>query len=153
VDILAFDKYKSGFGDEWVKEVTFEQIQREVDVLSIHVPLTPETRNFFSVEIMEAFDKSFYLINTARGEVITFDTLNTLLLGNKLKGAVLDVLENEKLHGLSPSEKLSFQRLTERTNVLFSPHVAGWTHQSYEKINRVLVAKIKGEWQNGKTIK
>ncbi|MEX2511466.1 MAG: NAD(P)-dependent oxidoreductase [Cyclobacteriaceae bacterium] len=153
VDILAYDKYKSGFGNEWVKEVTFEQIQREADVLSIHVPLTTETRNFFTVEVMEAFGKSFYLINTARGEVITFDTLNTLLLGKKLKGAVLDVLENEKLHALSPSEKLSFQRLTGSADVLFSPHVAGWTHQSYEKINRVLVAKIKGEWEEGKAIK
>lgn len=147
VKILAYDKYKTGFGGSLVKEATFEEIQEEADVLSIHVPLTAETRNFFTVDVIEKFKKPFYLINTARGEVVSFDTLNEVLQSKKLKGAVLDVLENEKLKALSPSEKLSFQLLAERENVLFSPHVAGWTHQSYEKINQVLVAKIKGNWK------
>ncbi|MFC4873717.1 NAD(P)-dependent oxidoreductase [Negadavirga shengliensis] len=147
VTVLAYDKYKQGFGDQWVKEASFEEIQAEADVLSIHVPLTHETRGFFTMEVLENFRKPIYLINTARGEVISFDTLNEALQRKKLRGAVLDVLEKEKLHALTPSEKLSFQKLIERTNVLFSPHVAGWTHQSYEKINQVLVAKIKGEWQ------
>lgn len=146
VEILAYDKYKTGFGDEWVKESSFEAIQDKADVLSIHVPLTSETKYFFSPEILSGFRKSFYLINTARGEVIKMDSLNEALQNSKLKGAVLDVLEKEKLASLSPAERLSFEALTQRKNVLFSPHVAGWSHASYRKINQVLVAKIEGTW-------
>lgn len=144
--ILAYDKYVSGFGDEYVRESTFEEIQQEADILSIHVPLTEETRYFFTVEVMEQFSKPIYLVNTGRGEVVSFDTLNELLSRKLLKGACLDVLENERLHALSPSQEISFRRLAERPNVLFSPHVAGWTFESYEKINQVLVAKISGMW-------
>lgn len=146
VRILAYDKYVSGFGDEYVRESTFEEIQQEADILSIHVPLTEETRYFFTVEVMEQFSKPIYLVNTGRGEVVSFDTLNELLSRKVLKGACLDVLENERLHALSPSQQISFRRLAERPNVLFSPHVAGWTFESYEKINQVLVAKISGKW-------
>jgi len=146
VRILAYDKYLDGFGDEHVRESTFQEIQQEADILSIHVPLTEETRYFFTREVLEQFSKPFYLINTGRGEVISFDTINKALSGNILKGACLDVLENERLHALSPSQKISFRRLAERSNVIFSPHVAGWTFESYEKINQVLVAKICGRW-------
>lgn len=147
VRILAYDKYVRGFGDEYVQEATFEKIQQEADILSIHVPLTEETRYFFSIDVMEQFSKPFYLINTGRGEVISFDTLNETLSRNILKGACLDVLENERIHALSPSQQVSFSNLVKRTNVLFSPHVAGWTIESYEKINQVLVAKISGKWR------
>ncbi|WP_209330633.1 NAD(P)-dependent oxidoreductase [Lunatimonas salinarum] len=146
VNVLAFDKYLSGYGDEWVEEATFEQIQRDADILSIHVPLTSETRNYFTIERLERFRKPFYLVNTARGEVIGFDTLNEALSRKILKGALLDVLENERLQALSTAQKISFQQLTERKNVLFSPHVAGWTNESYLKINQVLVKKISGKW-------
>lgn len=147
VEILAYDKFKTGFGDEWVKESSFKAIQEKADVLSLHVPLTAETRYFFSPEILSGFRKSFYLINTARGEVIRMDTLNEALQNGKLKGAALDVLEKEKLQALSAADRLSFEALSQRANVLFSPHVAGWSHESYRKINRVLVAKIEGEWK------
>jgi D-3-phosphoglycerate dehydrogenase / 2-oxoglutarate reductase len=146
VRMLAYDKYQSGFGDDYVREATFQEIQENVDILSIHVPLTDETRNFFTIDVLEQFSKPFYLINTSRGEVISFDTLNEALSRNLIKGACLDVLENERLHALSPGQQLSFRRLAERPNVLFSPHVAGWTIESYEKINQVLVAKISGMW-------
>ncbi|MDN3688106.1 NAD(P)-dependent oxidoreductase [Cyclobacterium jeungdonense] len=147
VEILAYDKFKTGFGDKWVKESSFQAIQEKADVLSIHVPLTSETRYFFSPEILSDFRKSIYLINTARGEVIRMDTLNEALQNGKLKGAALDVLEKEKLQTLTAAERLSFEALTQRNNVLFSPHVAGWSHESYRKINQVLVAKIEGEWK------
>ncbi|HSI76769.1 MAG TPA: 2-hydroxyacid dehydrogenase [Lunatimonas sp.] len=146
VRILAYDKYVGGFGDDYVTEATFQEIQEEADILSIHVPLTEETRYFFTVEVLEQFSKPFYLINTGRGEVISFDTLNEALSRNILKGACLDVLENERINALSPSQQVSFRSLAQRPNVLFSPHVAGWTFESYEKINQVLVAKISGKW-------
>jgi D-3-phosphoglycerate dehydrogenase len=151
VKILAYDKYKKGFGNQWVEECSFEKIQEEADILSLHVPLTQETKYMFTSSIIEGFHKTFYLVNTARGELIKFDTLNEALQNNKLKGAMLDVLENEKFQALSPAQKLSFQRLTERDNVMFTPHVAGWTFESYEKINQVLVAKIAGKWDIDQT--
>lgn len=149
VKVLAYDKYVSGFSDGFVREVSFEEIQQEADILSIHVPLTSETRDFFTISTLEGFRKPFYLVNTARGEVISFDTLNEALSRKILKGALLDVLENERMQALTPSQKISFQRLTERDNVLFSPHVAGWSHESYIKINQVLIAKISGRWGKG----
>ncbi|SHM43948.1 D-3-phosphoglycerate dehydrogenase [Cyclobacterium lianum] len=147
VEILAYDKYKSGFGSPQVRECDFKTLQDRADVLSIHVPLTDETRNFFTREIIAGFKKPFYLINTARGEVIRMDTLNEALQNGLLKGAVLDVLEKEKFQTLTAAEKLSLEKLTGWENVIFSPHVAGWTRESYLKINQVLVAKICGEWR------
>lgn len=143
VRILAYDKYKEGFGSASIEECSFEQIQQEADILSIHVPLTPETRDFFTLDLLKSFSKPIYLINTARGEVISFDTLNQALDLGILKGAVLDVLENEKFKTFTEVQKQAFQKLADRENVLFSPHIAGWTFQSYEKINQVLVHKIK----------
>lgn len=143
VKVLAYDKFKLGFGDEFVQEVTWEKLKAEADILSIHVPLTPETRDFFTIEELESFNKPFWLVNTARGEVITFKTLNEALDRGILRGAVLDVLENEKFQKFTPEQKSEFEKLAARTNVLFSPHVAGWTFESYEKINKVLVKKIR----------
>ncbi|WP_373495387.1 NAD(P)-dependent oxidoreductase [Aquiflexum sp.] len=144
VNILAYDKYKSGFGTFHVTEVGFRQLQQEADIVSMHVPLTPETRNFFTMEVLEQFEKPFYLINTARGEIITFDTMNEAMDKGIILGAVLDVLENEKFSTFTKTQKNAFEKLAARENVIFSPHIAGWTHQSYEKINQVLVEKIKG---------
>ena len=143
VRILAYDKYKKDFGNEQVEEVSWEKLKEEADILSIHVPLTPETRGFFTLKELKGFKKPFWLINTARGEVISFSVLNQALDQGIVRGAVLDVLENEKFQKFSESQKTEFERLAQRNNVIFSPHVAGWTFESYVKINEVLVQKIK----------
>ena len=143
VQVLAYDKYKKGFGSKRVQEVGWDTIKKEADLLSIHVPLTEETRNFFTIEELRAFSKPFWLINTARGEVIRLETLNQALDEGILKGVVLDVLENEKFQRFTPAQKEQFDRLAQRENVLFSPHVAGWTVESYVKINLVLLKQIK----------
>ncbi len=142
VNVLAYDKYKKDFGKKGVLEVSWETLKKEVDVLSIHVPLTAETRDFFTLEELKSFAKPFWLINTARGEVIRMETLNQALDLGILKGLVLDVLENEKFERFSPDQKLQFELLAKRENVLFTPHVAGWTVESYQKINEVLVKQI-----------
>ena len=142
VNVLAYDKYKKDFGKKGVQEVSWETLKKEVDVLSIHVPLTAETRDFFTLEELKSFAKPFWLINTARGEVIRMETLNQALDLGILKGLVLDVLENEKFDRFSPDQKLQFELLAKRENVLFTPHVAGWTVESYQKINEVLVKQI-----------
>ena len=142
VNVLAYDKYKKDFGKKGVQEVSWETLKKEVDVLSIHVPLTAETRDFFTLDELKSFAKPFWLINTARGEVIRMETLNQALDLGILKGLVLDVLENEKFDRFSPDQKLQFELLAKRENVLFTPHVAGWTVESYQKINEVLVKQI-----------
>ena len=142
VNVLAYDKYKKDFAKKGVQEVTWETLKKEVDVLSIHVPLTDETRDFFTLEELKSFSKPFWLINTARGEVIRIETLNQALDQGILKGVVLDVLENEKFERFSSDQKLQFELLAKRENVLFTPHVAGWTLESYQKINEVLVKQI-----------
>jgi D-3-phosphoglycerate dehydrogenase len=143
VNILVFDKYKFDYGNDFVQEVIWEKLKSEVDILSIHVSLTQETRNFFTLEELESFAKPFWLINTARGEVVSFTTLNAALDRGILRGAVLDVLENEKFNRLTPEQKAEFEKLAQRKNVIFSPHSAGWTFESYHKINKVLVKQIK----------
>ena len=143
VDILAYDKYKLDFADDFVQEVMWEKLKAEADILSIHVPLTPETKDFFTLKELKSFAKPFWLINTARGEVVSFKTLNEALDLGILRGALLDVLENEKFQKFSPDQKAEFEKLAARDNVLFSPHVAGWTFESYEKINKVLAKRIK----------
>ena len=148
VKVMAYDKYKADFGTEFIQEVMWEKVKAEAEVLSIHVPLTPETRDFFTLEELKSFSNPFWLINTARGEVISFETLNQALDQVVLKGAVLDVLENEKFQKFSALQKAEFERLAQRENVIFSPHVAGWTYESYVKINEVLVDQIKKAFRN-----
>lgn len=143
VNILAYDKYKVDFGDDLVQEVGWEKLKAEADIFSIHVPLTPETRNFFTLKELASFGKPFWLINTARGEVVTFKTLNEALDRGILRGALLDVLEVENFQKLDEEQKAEFEKLAKRDNVIFSPHVAGWTFESYTKINKVLVKRIK----------
>jgi D-3-phosphoglycerate dehydrogenase len=105
--------------------------------------LTEETRDFFTIEELRTFSKPFWLVNTARGEVIRLETLNQALDEGILKGVVLDVLENEKFQRFTPAQQEQFALLAQRENVLFSPHVAGWTAESYVKINLVLLKQIK----------
>lgn len=143
VNVMAYDKYKLDFGDDQVQEVMWEKLKAEADILSIHVPLTEETRGFFTLKELESFAKPIWLINTARGEVISFRTLNEALDRGILRGALLDVLEIEKFEKFTPEQKAEFEKLAARENVLFSPHVAGWTYESYEKINKVLAKRIK----------
>lgn len=143
VKVMAYDKYLSGFGNKQVQESTWKKIKAKADVLSIHVPLTPETRDFLTLDELKEFAKPIWLINTARGELIRMSTLNQALDQGILRGAVLDVLENEKFDRFSSEQQKEFESLSRRENVLFTPHVAGWTTESYQKINEVLVKQIK----------
>jgi len=143
VKVLAFDKYYTGFGSEWVRETTMEQIFREADVLSIHLPLTEETASAVNYEYLNRFQKPIYLINTARGRIInTADLLRTLQEG-KVLGAGLDVLENEQLDSLSPEERERFEALTADDRIVTTPHVAGWSHESKKHIATVLLQKMR----------
>ncbi len=145
--ILVYDKYKKGFGTKKVEEVPLEKLFSKTDILSLHVPLSEETRGWINKEFFESFKKDIYLLNTARGEIVPVKDMNALLDSGKILGAALDVLEVEKFDKLTELQKIEFEKLFQRKNVVLSPHVAGWTFASYKRINEVLVSKIAAHYR------
>ncbi len=150
IKILAYDKYKSGFGDELVTESTPEEIFTHADVLSLHVPLTEETRGMVNTEYLASFKKNIWVINTSRGAVVSTEALVNAIhpdsnRDGKVIGAGLDVLEYEStsFENLSAEElPQPFQELRKSDRVILSPHVAGWTVESHKKIAEVLATKV-----------
>lgn len=142
-NVLAYDKYRYGFGNQFVKECSMEEIFQLADIVSLHIPLTIETNLMVNTEFLNRFKKDIYFCNVARGEIVVLKDLVEALETGKVKGACLDVLENEKLANLSDEQNRTFEKLISFQNVILSPHIAGWTHQSYIKINEVLRDKIK----------
>jgi D-3-phosphoglycerate dehydrogenase len=140
VNVIAYDKYKTGFSDEFAKEVSMEEIVRQSDVLSLHVPLTKETRQMVDEEYLFHFRKPIFFINTARGEVVNTKAVLNALKQGKIRGAGLDVLEAEKFPLMSNQEW--FAELAASDKVILTPHVGGWTFDSYRKISEVLVEKL-----------
>lgn len=143
--VIAYDKYKSDFGTGSVEEVKLEDIQQHSDVISLHVPLTSETKFFINEDFIEKLQRPVYLINTSRGEIISMKTIVNGLKSSKIAGAALDVLENEKLDQMTAEQIHFFNKLKDLENVIFTPHVAGWSRESYIRINEVMIQKLK-EW-------
>lgn len=144
VKVLCYDILEN-VGDENAKQVSLENFQNEVDVVSLHTPWTPETDKMINEDFISGFEKPFWFINTARGNsVITADLVDALKSG-KILGAGLDVLEYEKLsfETLFEGEKpQAFEYLLQAENVLLTPHIAGWTVESKEKLAQTIVDKI-----------
>jgi|SRR5436190_2965082 len=143
--ILAYDKYKSGFGNEFVTESAMEEIFESADVLSLHLPLTDETKYIFDKKYLNKFRKKIYVINTARGPCVKTTDLVEGIQNGKILGACLDVLEYESVSfermDLADSpEPLKFILKSEK--VLLSPHIAGWTHESNYKMSRLIAEKM-----------
>lgn len=141
VDVIAYDKYQTGFSDDFATEVSMEQIVKQADILSLHIPLTRETRQLVNDEYLFHFRKPIYFINTARGEIVNTSSILNAIKDGKILGAGLDVLEVEKLPSLI--DQVWFNDLKENGKVLLSPHVAGWSVESYQRISEVLAAKLK----------
>ncbi|HEY0742198.1 MAG TPA: NAD(P)-dependent oxidoreductase [Chryseosolibacter sp.] len=141
--VLAFDKYKSGYASIICEEVRMEMIFEQADILSLHIPLTAETRRMVDTHYLNCFKKSVIVLNTARGEIVSLSALANAIESGKVRGAALDVLENEKLNTLSIDQKQALEYLKSRSNVIFTPHIAGWTYESHVKINVALIEKIK----------
>lgn len=145
VNILVYDKYKSGFGNELIKECSMEQLFRECEVVSLHTPLTAETTYLMNDAFFNSFQKNIYIINTARGKSLNTADLVKNLESGKVLGACLDVLEYEAVsfEDLDPvSTPAPFQSLINSPKVVLSPHIAGWTHESNYKIGKILAEKI-----------
>lgn len=142
-NILAFDKYKSGFGNTYVKEVDYNRLLDQSDIISFHVPLTIETKFMVNKVMIESTKKPFYLMNTSRGGVVKTIELIDGLNSGKILGAALDVFENEKYYELKKDEKILFDTLSSMRNVVMTPHIAGWTFESKVKLTKILMEKIK----------
>ena len=146
VKVLCYD-IQENIGDQNATQVSLKEIQEKADVLSLHIPWTPETDKMVNAEFIYSFAKPFWFINTSRGKnVVTADLVDALKTG-KILGATLDVLEYEKLsfeNLFIDSEKpAAFNYLLEAENVLLTPHIAGWTYESHEKLAQTIVNKIK----------
>lgn len=140
--VIAYDKYKINYGDIFGEEATLDELFEKADILSLHTPLTSETKGMVDAAFLRSFKKDIYLINTARGPIIPLADLAEVMKEGKVRAAALDVLENEKLETLTSAQETAFNWLIEQPNTLFMPHVGGWTVESYQRINEVLVKKI-----------
>ncbi len=143
-EVIAYDKYKKEFSDAYAKEVSLEELFERSDVLSLHVPLTEETKYMVDKSFLDKFHRPIYLINTSRGKVVRLADLLQELKERKVLGAGLDVLEyeafsNELQKDAIPSE---LSELFQRKDVVFSPHVAGWTVESHYKLAYHLAEKL-----------
>lgn len=144
VEILAYDKYHPWFEDHfpWVKSCSLEEIQQKADIISLHIPLTEESRNLVNEDFLKKCRDGLILLNSSRGAHVNTLALLAALEGGKCRGACLDVFENEKPATYTQEESLFFRRLFTHTNVLLSPHVAGWTKESKLKLANILFEKL-----------
>ena len=148
-EVIAYDKYVQGFGNDQVREVGLAELQEKSDVISFHTPLTEETHYYFNAPFIENCKKSFYLINTARGKVVETAALVQGLESGKVEGACLDVIEYESSsfeNILERNVPEPFEYLLQSDKVLLTPHVAGWTAESYEKLSLFLLEKIRANF-------
>ncbi len=142
VTVLAYDKYKSGFANNYIREANIEHIQRYADVISLHVPLTEDTYHFANNTFLNALEKQPYFLNTCRGKVTNTNALIAALENQKIKAAGLDVLENEKLDTYTAEEMQQLEKLFSFNNVVITPHTAGVTVDSFYKMSKVLLDKL-----------
>ena len=140
VNVIAYDKYKTGFSDQYAREVSMEEIVKHADVVSFHIPLTTETNGMVDDEYLFHFKKPIFLLNTSRGKVVKTQALLNAIKQGKILGAGLDVLEVEKFPALG--EQAWFEELRQSGKVILTPHVAGWTFDSYRKISEVMAEKL-----------
>jgi D-3-phosphoglycerate dehydrogenase / 2-oxoglutarate reductase len=142
VRVLAYDKYLENYSDNHAVQAGMDEIFEKSDVLSLHIPLTPETKKLVNDLYLSRFKKPVFLVNTSRGKIVDTPALVKALGEGKVRGIALDVLEEERLENFSAVEKEWFEKLTRDDNVLITPHIAGWTTESYYKIAAVLAEKL-----------
>lgn len=145
VQVIAYDKYKSNFSDPYVKEVDMNYIFNNADFVSLHTPQSSETKKLVNSTFINSFKKPFFLINTARGQSVVLEDLLKGIENKKIKGACLDVMELESpsFERFSYTDDPTFKSLAQYKNVIFTPHIAGWTQESKEKMALVILDKIK----------
>jgi len=142
VTVMAYDKYKFGFGKDYIREASLEQICRYADVVSFHIPLTDETFHLANDDFFSSLKQKPWILNTSRGKIVRLGSLINALKNNLVAGAALDVLENEKLETYSPGEQEQLNWLLDQSNIIITPHIAGYSHEAFYKMARVLIGKL-----------
>lgn len=143
VTILAYDKFKYGFGDGNVKEANLDHICRYANIISFHVPLTNNTRQMANEAFFKSLEQKPFILNTSRGAVVQNSALIDALKQGIVAGAALDVLENEKLTTYSDREKEELAYLTKQPNVILTPHIAGYSVEAFYKMSTVILEKLE----------
>ena len=141
--VLAHDHDPAVGADGHAALVSRAELQARADVLSLHIPYSAANHHIVDEALLAGFSKPIWVMNTARGEVVDQAALVRALQTGTVRGAALDVLDNEKLNALSPAQQATFNFLKTAPNVVLTPHVGGWTFESYARINEVLVEKIR----------
>lgn len=142
VTVLAYDKYKVGFGHNHVKEAGLDHICRYADIISFHVPLTEYTRYMADEVFFNSLQQKPYIINTSRGGVVKTSALIQALQQHKIAGAALDVLENEQLNSFTDAQKKEMEYLIKQANVILTPHIAGYSKEAFIKMSEVILEKL-----------
>ena len=142
-EVIACDLFPEKINASLARPVRLEELQNSSDVISLHVPLTTTTRRMVNASWLAACTREVWLLNTSRGEVVDTGALVGALRAGRVRGAALDVLENERLGTLTPAQAADLAYLQQHPRVVLTPHIAGWTTDSYERINRVLVSKLE----------
>lgn len=145
VTVLAYDKYKSGFASQHVREANMEQICKYCNVVSFHVPLTSETKYMANNDFFNQLELKPWLINTSRGEVAETGAVIQALDAGLISGAAIDVIENENISSWTKEENLMYQNLMNRDNVFLTPHIAGYSHEAFLKMANIIVEKLSAK--------
>lgn len=145
VTVLAYDKYKYGFGSGYIKEANFEQVCKYADVISFHVPLTDETYHMAGKSFFNSLEKQPWFLNTSRGKIADTAELINALQNGKIAAAGLDVLENENFETYTNLENDQLDWLLLQPNVIITPHIAGYSNEAFYKMSKILLEKLELE--------
>ncbi len=142
--VMAYDKYKSGFGEEGIEEFgVLESVWQQADIVSFHLPYTEETKHYFNRHFLNAMQKPFILLNLSRGSVVEMNSLYEGLKNGKIKAAGIDVWETEPITKMTGVQEQQYRELIGMPNFIGTPHIGGYTHQALYKMSFFLAEKIK----------
>jgi len=142
VEILAHDIYKTGFETAQIKAASLEMIQEKADVISLHLPLTHLTHHYANTAFFNRLKKKPYFISTCRGPVTETAAVLEAIQNQQIRGVGLDVLEKEPIHLNTGQEMAVLEAVMMHPNCIITPHIAGYSHEAYYKMSKVLLEKL-----------